>query len=137
MTYVICLLLLAGTFLFFLTGLGLIRMPDVFCRMHAATKGASLGVALLLIAAALYFRETGVVTKAVVTLLFIFLTAPVAASLLGRAAYARKIPLWDRSVLDEGRNRIDVPVNPVADNGDSSQKGGASVAPHKFRNSDG
>lgn len=123
MTFLIILLLFTGTFLFFLTGLGLIRMPDVFSRMHAATKGASLGVALLLIAAALFFGETGVVTKVVVTIVFIFLTAPVAASLLGRAAYARKIPLWDRSVIDEGRNHIDVPVNPVAENGGPPQKG--------------
>ncbi len=118
MIFAIAVLVLVGTFLFFLTGLGLVRMPDVFARMHAATKGASLGVALLLMAAALYFGETGVVTKAVVTIVFIFLTAPVAASLLGRAAYARRIPLWDKSVIDEGRNHIDVRVNPVADNGD-------------------
>jgi len=73
-------------------------------------------------AAAFYFGETGVVTKAVVTIVFIFLTAPVAASLLGRAAYARKIPLWDKSVIDEGRDHIDVRVNPVADIGDQASR---------------
>lgn len=101
-------LLLLGTFLMAVTGLGLVRMPDVFTRMHAATKGASLGVAFLLLAAALVFRDLGVVTKAVVTVVFIFLTAPVAAHLLGRAAYARRVPLWEHSVLDEGRDQIGV-----------------------------
>lgn len=115
MNYLIVALVFAGTFLMLLTGLGLVRMPDVFTRMHAATKAASLGVALLLIAAALHFGQTGVVTKALATVVFIFLTAPVAASLLGRAAYARRTPLWDQSVLDEGRDHIDVAVNPVAE----------------------
>lgn len=106
MIWVIGACLVIGAFLMFLTGLGLVRMPDIFTRMHAATKSASLGVALLLLAAALFFQETMVVTKAVVTIAFIFLTAPVAASLLGRAAYARRTPLWEHSVMDEGRDHI-------------------------------
>lgn len=117
MNLLVTILVFAGTFLMFLTGLGLVRMPDVFTRMHAATKGASLGVALLLVAAALFFREVGIATKAIVTVAFIFLTAPVAASLLGRAAYARRIPLWRGSVMDEGRDHIDVKTNPVAEDG--------------------
>jgi len=115
MTWVIGALLVAGAFLMFLTGVGLLRMPDIFTRMHAATKSASLGVALLLLAAALFFQETMVVTKAVVTIAFIFLTAPVAASLLGRAAYARRTPLWEHSVMDEGRDHIAVRPGPLAD----------------------
>ncbi len=97
-----------GAFLMLLTGIGLLRMPDVFMRMHAATKGASLGVALLLLGAALVFGETAIVTKALVTIVFIFLTAPVAGHLLGRAAYASRTPLWERSLIDEGRGQIGV-----------------------------
>lgn len=115
MIWVIGGCLVIGAFLMFLTGVGLLRMPDIFTRMHAATKSASLGVALLLLAAALFFQETMVVTKAVVTIVFIFLTAPVAASLLGRAAYARRTPLWEHSVLDEGRDHIAVRPNPRLD----------------------
>ena len=115
MSWLIGGLLVVGAFLMFLTGLGLVRMPDVFCRMHAATKGASLGVAFLLLAAALFFQETMVVTKALVTVAFIFLTAPVAASLLGRAAYARRTPLWEHSVMDEGRDHIAIRPAPDVD----------------------
>lgn len=115
MSWLIGGLLVSGAFLMFLTGLGLVRMPDIFTRMHAATKSASLGVALLLLAAALFFRETMVVTKAMVTIGFIFLTAPVAASLLGRAAYARRTPLWEHSVMDEGRDHISIRPPPEAD----------------------
>ena len=96
------------------TGLGLLRMPDIFTRMHAATKGASLGVAFMLLAAALVFQETGVFLKGAITVLFIFLTAPVAANLLARAAYAQKTPLWKRSVMDEGRGKISVSARPAS-----------------------
>jgi len=106
MIYLIVPLVLLGALLMFLAGLGVLRMPDLFTRMHASTKGASLGVALLLIAAALRFQDLSVVTKALITTAFIFITAPVAAHLLGRAAYACKIPLWDRSVIDEARGKI-------------------------------
>lgn len=115
MIWLIAGCLLLGAFLMFLTGLGLVRMPDIFTRMHAATKSASLGVALLLLAAALFFQETMVVTKALVTIAFIFLTAPVAASLLGRAAYARRTPLWEHSVMDEGRDHIAIRPSSLAD----------------------
>ena len=122
MIWVIGGCLVIGAFLMFLTGLELVRMPDIFTRMHAATKSASLGVALLLLAAALFFQETMVVTKAVVTIAFIFLTAPVAASLLGRAAYARRTPLWEHSVLDEGRDHIAVRPGPRLDQADRTSQ---------------
>ncbi len=109
MSWLVGILLLLGTFLMFLTGLGLVRMPDVFTRMHAATKGASLGVAFLLLGAALVFQDVAIVTKALVTIAFIFLTAPVAAHLLARAAYARRVSLWEHSVMDEGRDQMVVP----------------------------
>jgi len=99
-------LLILGSFFMALAGLGLYRMPDLFTRMHAATKGASLGVGLMLIAAALGFWDMSVATKALVTTAFIFLTAPVAAHLLGRAAYATRIPVWAGTVIDEGRGKI-------------------------------
>ena len=106
MIYLVVALLVLGAFMMFLTGLGIYRMPDVFTRMHAATKASSLGVALLLLAAILVFRDPMVLTKSVATILFIFLTAPVAAHLLGRAAYARRTALWEHSVVDEARGKI-------------------------------
>lgn len=108
MAWIAIVLLVVGAALMALAGLGLYRMPDLFTRMHAATKGASLGVGLMLIAAAIGFGELAVATKALVTTAFIFLTAPVAAHLLGRAAYSNKTPLWDRTVIDEGQGKIAV-----------------------------
>ncbi len=101
LTAAIVILLTLGTFLMFLAGLGILRMPDVFTRMHASTKGASLGVALLLAGASLHFQDLGITTKAILTIAFVFITAPVAAHVLGRAAYRRGTPLWDHTIIDE------------------------------------
>jgi len=84
--------LAAGVFFLFAAGLGVLRLPDAYCRMHASTKAASLGIGFLLLALALAFRETSVSTKALIIVFFIFLTAPVAGHLLGRAAYRRGVP---------------------------------------------
>ncbi len=94
---------LAGASMMCLAGIGILRMPDLFTRMHASTKGASLGVALLLIGTTIYFRDLSLGTKATLTIVFIFLTAPVAAHMLGRAAYHRKYPLWDGTKVDQGK----------------------------------
>jgi len=105
-TIVVGSLLVLGTALMALAGIGVYRMPDLFTRMHASTKGASLGVAVLLLAAVLSFQDLSVGTKAALTTAFIFLTAPVAAHMLGRAAYAKNVPLWEKSIMDEGRGKI-------------------------------
>jgi len=109
MSWVIVALILLGTFLMFLAGLGIYRMPDVFTRMHASTKAASLGVGLLLLAASLYFWNMGITTKALTTIAFVFITAPVGAHMLGRAAYLRGACMWEKSVMDEAEGKLKLP----------------------------
>jgi multicomponent Na+:H+ antiporter subunit G len=80
-------LLLAGVALAVLAGLGLVRFPDVFSRMHAATKPATLGLLLVMLGAALRQDSGSNATKLLLVAAFQFLTAPVAAHMIGRAAY--------------------------------------------------
>lgn len=94
-------LLVAGALFAALAGLGVVRLPDVYTRMHAATKAGTLGAGLVLIAAAVHFADAGLTLKVVATLFFLMLTAPVAAHMIGRAAYRSGVPLWERSVIDE------------------------------------
>lgn len=75
-------------------------MPDVFCRMHAATKSTTLGLALILIATFTHLGFSAVGFKAVLAIIFAFLTAPVGAHLISRAAYQRGVKLHDRSITD-------------------------------------
>jgi multicomponent Na+:H+ antiporter subunit G len=94
-------LALIGAVLVLIAGLGILRFPDLYTRMHAATKASSLGMSLLLLAVALRNPEAMVWMKVLCGILFLFLTTPIAAHLLGRAAYVHKVPLWEGSVVDE------------------------------------
>lgn len=66
---------------------GLIRLPDLFSRLHAATKATSLGMIGMLTAVVLLTPAVDTGIKALVALLFQVLTAPVSAHVIGRAAY--------------------------------------------------
>lgn len=85
----IILLLLIGTFFIFSSALGIIRFPDIFTRLHAATKAPTLGISSILIAASLYLYEVEnmVSGKLLLAILFILLTSPVAGHMLSRAAH--------------------------------------------------
>ncbi|MDJ0782261.1 MAG: monovalent cation/H(+) antiporter subunit G [Desulfosarcinaceae bacterium] len=96
-------LLLLGGFFCLVAALGMLRLPDLLTRMHAATKAGTLGVGLLVLAAALYFAEIGMTLRALTVALFIFLTAPVAAHLIGRAAYHAGVPLSPKTKIDQLR----------------------------------
>ncbi len=107
MSWLVGILIVVGTLLMLIASIGLLRMPDVYTRMHAATKAVSLGAGLILVGVALHFANLMVTTKVITTTIFIFLTAPVAAHLLARAAYFRNVPRWEKTVVDELEGRFD------------------------------
>lgn len=80
-------LILSGCLLGSLGGLGLVRLPDVFARMHAATKPPTLGLVLVSLGAMLRIDAPSDVAFLVLVVLLQFLTAPVGAHLIGRAAH--------------------------------------------------
>ncbi len=83
-------------------GIGLVRLPDVLMRMHASTKAGTLGVGLIVAGVSFHFGGALVVAKAILIIAFLLLTAPVAAHLIGRAAYRSKTPLSKNTlVLDD------------------------------------
>lgn len=85
--------IVAGSLLALLAAVGLQRFDDVFARMHAATKPATLGLVLVLGGASLIVPGPGVLAKLFLVILLQFVTAPVAAHLVGRAAYRTRIEL--------------------------------------------
>ncbi|MGV9369510.1 MULTISPECIES: monovalent cation/H(+) antiporter subunit G [Micromonospora] len=91
-------LLLAGAALALVAGIGLVRFPDVLDRMHAATKPQVLGVLLLLAGLALRLRTPSDLGMLVLVAIFQLSTAPVAAQMIGRAAY--RSGRVDRTLLD-------------------------------------
>lgn len=82
-------------------GIGLVRFPDLFSRMHAATKPQVLGLFLLLMAVALQIRAWSAVPVLLLAWLFQLLTAPVTAHMVGRAAYRTKHLKQETLVLDD------------------------------------
>lgn len=79
--------ILGGALFVFAATVGIVRLPDLFLRMHAATKAGTLGTGLILLGAVFFFWELGVVTRGLVTLFFIVMSAPVAAHTIARASY--------------------------------------------------
>jgi multicomponent Na+:H+ antiporter subunit G len=94
-------LIVTGGALAVVAGIGLHRFPDVFARMHAATKPATLGLALVLTGAALNAEDAGDMAKLLLVLALQLVTAPVGAHLVGRAAYRSGTELAPGTVLDE------------------------------------
>lgn len=97
------LLILLGALLSAISAYGLIRLPDVYLRSHAAAKNATLGVLCVLSGAFLYFAFflDHVSIKLLLGIFFVFLTSPLSAHLTGRAAYRSGVPLWDHRIQDD------------------------------------
>ncbi|MCZ7528292.1 MAG: monovalent cation/H(+) antiporter subunit G [Acidimicrobiia bacterium] len=94
-------LMLAGVSLSLLAAIGLHRFPDVFARMHAATKPATLGLVLVLAGTSLQVTERGDIAKLALAVLLQFLTAPVGAHMVARAAYWSGTELSSATAVDE------------------------------------
>jgi multicomponent Na+:H+ antiporter subunit G len=95
------LMMVVGVFFILLAGVGLLRMPDMFLRMSTATKASTLGLGLILLGTAVFFWELGITSRAVATSIFVLLTAPVSAHMIGRAAYSDGVPLWKKTKQDD------------------------------------
>jgi multicomponent Na+:H+ antiporter subunit G len=100
-SFVAGILLLIGSLFAFTAALGLIRLPDLYTRMHAASKAGTLGSCVMLIALAVFADDLSVSTRALGGVAFFLLTAPVSAHLLAKAAHASGLQLWGGSVADD------------------------------------
>ncbi|WP_372950084.1 monovalent cation/H(+) antiporter subunit G [Mariniphaga sp.] len=76
---IISILLLSGSFFILIASIGLIRLKDLYSRLHAATKAPSFGIFLILIGVSIYFNTPMVYIKSLFVVFFIYLTAPLAA----------------------------------------------------------
>jgi multicomponent Na+:H+ antiporter subunit G len=94
-------LLVLGSLFSLVAALGMLRLPDTVIRMHAATKAGTLGAGLILIGEAFFYAELGITLRALAAITFLLLTAPVAAHLIGRAAYYSNVKLWEKTWIDE------------------------------------
>lgn len=102
-----CFLMVAGAGFSLIAAIGIVRMPDLYTRMQAAAKTATLGVGCSILAMAIHFADVGVTTHSALVIIFLFLTAPVAAHMISRAGYISGVKLWEQSVTDEMSGQYD------------------------------
>lgn len=100
-------LVAVGTSLLLIAAIGTLRLPDIFLRMSATSKASSLGASCLLLALAVASADVGISVRAVAGTTFLLLTTPVAAHMIGRAAYLSNTPLWKGTIRDDLRGRYD------------------------------
>ncbi|MEM9430812.1 MAG: monovalent cation/H(+) antiporter subunit G [Pseudomonadota bacterium] len=89
------ILILSGGIFAVIGGVGIIRMPDVLIRMHAATKIGTLSTGLILAGTAVVLADGHTIAIVVAIIIFLLLTAPIGAHMIGRAAVLTGVPLYE------------------------------------------
>lgn len=117
-TVIAAVLVLVGCLFSLAAGVGMLRLPDVFIRMHAATKVGTLGSGLVMAGTAVHFGEASVVVQCVLVVFFLLLTAPIAAHMIGRAAVTMGIEPWtneEAEAQDKAHKGAREAANPLSD----------------------
>lgn len=100
---VIAVFILLGALISLAASFGTLRLPDVYSRIHAASKGATLGIISVLLGVFFYFwfLHGIIAAKVLLGIVFVFLTSPVGAHLIARAAYNSGVKMEEKSVQDD------------------------------------
>lgn len=93
--------LLAGLFFMLVGAVGVVRLPDVYHRLHASSKCSTLGLLGLLMAAMFHVGTLTVVTKSLAVIAFAFVATPVGSHILAKAAHRDKAKQWKGTLSDE------------------------------------
>lgn len=98
----------AGVFFMVVSSVGLVRLPDLYTRVHAAGKAGTLGIVGVLLGVGVYYiANPSVVFEMVALVAFFFLTAPVAAHMLDRAAFLTGVKPMEGTAPNELKGRYD------------------------------
>ena len=97
MEILIAICLVSGTFFTLVAAMGILRMPDIYMRIHAVTKAGTVGIGLTLLAVSLFFNNAAVTSRVIGIMLFIIMTTPAAAHMLGKILMKSRYRMWRRS----------------------------------------
>lgn len=98
-----------GVVFMLISAVGLIRLPDVFSRMHAAGKATTVGIGCLLLSAGIYFWGQNMLLRTAALIFLIFITSPISTSAMARAAYRTGTPRQLNLRHDEIGDKADIP----------------------------
>lgn len=95
----VSLFLVLGSLFTLIGAIGLYRLPDFFTRLHGPTKATTLGVGGVIVASMIFFSSQGpgLSLHELLITLFLFITAPVSAHMLSKAAMQKKVKLYERT----------------------------------------
>jgi multicomponent Na+:H+ antiporter subunit G len=103
--YISGVILVAGAIFTFLAAVGVVRLPDLYTRMHAASKAGAVGGGLILLVVAILSQDSAVAIRAIIGIIFLLLTTPVSAHLLAKASLSAGYKPWDRTAVDDNITR--------------------------------
>ena len=92
---IVSVLMLAGALFTLTAAVGLLRLPDLYSRMHAASKAGTVGAGLIFLAIGVNAGDVSTFVRACAGILFFIMTAPISAHLLARAAHQIGYPLYE------------------------------------------
>jgi len=95
------LLIIFGALFTLLAAMGVLRFPDLYTRMHAASKAGVFGAGLILVGLAIHATDVAISLRAILAILFLVLTTPISAHLLAKAAFAAGYRPWRGTVRNE------------------------------------
>ena len=119
-------LVLAGGLFFMVVGaLGVVRLPDAYNRIHAASICVTLGLSAMLLAACFHIGAAPIIMKSLITVTFIFVATPIGSHMLAKAAHDTNLPQWRQTLSDEfaddkARFGWAPPASDDADNADAA-----------------
>lgn len=94
-------ILVLGALFGLTAAIGVVRLPDLLTRMHAASKAGAVGAGLILISVAMLGQDAGVAVRAILGIIFLLLTTPVASHLLARASLKSDLLNGAEDVIDD------------------------------------
>lgn len=113
--YIAAVLAIIAAFFMFAAAVGVLRMPDIYTRLHCSTKSAVLGVGLMLLAVAVYSGELEVWVRCLAGITFFVLTVPVGGHILARAGYRVGAQQCKETLSDEWAAAGGPSTTPVAE----------------------
>lgn len=105
--YLAAALILVGSGFTLTASIGLLRLPELYTRMHAASKAGTLGACAVLLALAVHADDPAISLRALAGVVFFLLTVPISSHLLARAAHGAGHPLWEHSERDDLKKALE------------------------------
>lgn len=99
--WVAAILVFAGSAVTLVAALGVLRLPDFFMRMHAATKAGVVGPSLILAAAGFFEPSIATWITILFTILFLLTTTPISGHLIARAGFIGGVGLWGKTIRND------------------------------------